>query len=344
VQEVRQVQPPKLVILAPNWLGDAVMALPLIRDLHRAWPLTAITVAARSSVAPLYSMVCAVHDTLVLEGSGGRQSIVNAAANASRLAAGGFDAALLLPNSFLAAWLAWRANVPERWGIARDLRGRLLTRAIPRPRRYGHQVEYYKSIGAALGLASVDAHAGIDVPESVMQRGRALIAESGIADGARFVVIAPGAAYGRAKQWPVDRFGELCRLLAGQGLPTVAVGAKGDASSCRDVARQAPLVDLCGRTDLPTLAAIMASAAAVVSNDSGAMHLAAAVGARVVAVFGPTDDQKTSPLPGSSTAPPATVITAKVWCRPCMLRECPIDHRCMTRITAPQVLAAVTQL
>jgi heptosyltransferase-2 len=329
------------VILAPNWLGDAVMALPLIGALHRAWPLTEIVVAARASVAPLYSMVPAARETLVLEGSGGRHAVAYAGANASRLASGGFDAALLLPNSFLAAWLAWRAKVPERWGIARDLRTRLLTRPIPRPRRYGHQVEYYNSIGAALDIASDAAFASIDVPASAVQRGRGLLDASGV--GTPYAVIAPGAAYGSAKQWPVDRFAELCRLLGDKGIRTVAVGAKGDAPACRDVARLAPVVDLCGQTDVPTLAAIMAAAAAVVTNDSGAMHLAAAVGARVFAVFGPTDDHKTAPLPAGPTAPAATILTTKVWCRPCMLRECPIDHRCMTRVTAAEVMAAVTR-
>ncbi len=318
------------------------MALPLVADLHRAWPLTEIVVAARAAVAPLYAMVPGVRDTLVLEGSGGRQAIASAPANATRLAAGGFDAALLLPNSFLAAWLAWRAGIPERWGIARDLRGRLLTRPLARPRRYGHQVEYYNSITASLEVAIGDSFAGIDIPSSSLTGARALLAENGVTEGTRCVVIAPGAAYGRAKQWPVERFGELCRLLAGAGLVTVAVGAKGDVSACQDVARVASVVNLCGRTDLATLAGVMASATAVVSNDSGAMHLAAAVGARVVAVFGPTDDQKTSPLPASARAPAATIIATSVWCRPCMLRECPIDHRCMTRITAAQVFAAVT--
>ena len=120
-------------MLAPNWLGDVVMALPLLADLKRAFAQTTFAVAARAAVAPLYSMVPLVDDVIVLEGRGGVNAVSSAKENARRLANGGFDTALLLPNSFLSAWMAVQAGIPERWGIARDLRARLLTTAIPRP-------------------------------------------------------------------------------------------------------------------------------------------------------------------------------------------------------------------
>jgi heptosyltransferase II len=157
-------------------------------------------------------------------------------------------------------------------------------------------------------------------------------------------VLAPGAAYGRAKQWPPERFAELTHLVARDRVTTVVVGSKGDIHACQEIARLAPVVDLAGRTDLPTLAALLCQARAVVSNDSGAMHLAAAAGARVTAVFGPTNEQKTSPLACGPEAPPPTVIVNDVWCRPCMLRECPIDHRCMTRISAARVHGTLSNL
>jgi heptosyltransferase-2 len=334
--------PRRLVVLAPNWLGDAVMALPLVNDLHRAWPATQIVVAARQSVAPLYSMVPAVSDTVVLEGKGGRAAIVHARANATRLAGGGFDAALVLPNSFLSAWLAWRADIPERWGIARDLRGKLLTRRLLRLRHYGHQAEYYQALASALDVPIGPSFAGILVPSAAHSAATALLRESGVAEATRFMVFAPGAAYGRAKQWLPERFAELATMLAARDIMAVLVGAKGDMSACREVSRLARVIDLSGRTDLATLAGVLSQTDAVVANDSGAMHLAAAVGARVTAVFGPTNDERTRPLPASASAPQPTIVTTDVWCRPCMLRECPIDHRCMTQITAARVLAAVT--
>src|SRR5687768_316247 len=127
--------PGRLVIVAPNWLGDAVMALPLVADIQRAWPSTAIAVAGRRAVVPLFEMVPGITHTVTLDGGGGLSAMRSWRANAARLGAGGFDAALLLPNSFLAAWTTAQAHIPERWGFARDLRGRLLTRVLPAPSR-----------------------------------------------------------------------------------------------------------------------------------------------------------------------------------------------------------------
>jgi heptosyltransferase-2 len=319
--------PRRLAVFAPNWLGDAVMALPLIADLRRAWPAAAIVMAARGSVAPLFELVPSVDAIITLTGR----------ADATRLASGDFDAALLLPNSFASAWLAKRAHIRERWGYARDLRGWLLTRAIPRPRRYGHQAEYYQGLGQALGVPSGSPFAEIHVSPAARAAAAALLNEHGAAAGRAYVVFAPGAAYGRAKQWPPARFAELARYFAADQLATVLVGAKGDIAACNDVARQSPAINLAGRTDLATLAGLFAESKAVIANDSGAMHLAAAAGVPVTAIFGPTDDAKTSPLRAAADAPAPAIVATDVWCRPCMLRECPIDHRCMTRITAERV-------
>jgi heptosyltransferase-2 len=340
------VEPPaRLVVLAPNWLGDAVMALPLVADLRRAWPDTHLTIAARAAVAPLFAMVPDVSDVIVFKGGGGRGALSAWRENVRLLQAGDFDAALLLPNSFLAAWLAARARIAERWGFARDLRGPLLTRTIPRPAATAHQADYYAALARGLAISSGDRLARIAVAGEATARARTLLADTGVTDGQRFVVFAPGAAYGRAKQWPPERFAELSAMCARDGMTTVLVGAKNDTDACRRIAAGitpgATPVDLSGRTDLATLAGVLSLSEAVVSNDSGAMHLAAAAGARVVAVFGPTNERKTSPLKASVDAPEPQIVTSDVWCRPCMLRECPIDHRCMTRITARQVFDAV---
>jgi heptosyltransferase-2 len=334
-------------MLAPNWLGDAVMALPLLADLQRAWPETEIAVAARRSVATLFEMAPHISQTVEFE-SGQRWRMLPALKrNAHLLAACGFDAALLLPNSFQAAWVASRAGIPERWGYARDLRGRLLTRALPRPRGDVHQAEYYQALAGGLGIATGDRYATLEVSEDDRRRARALVAEAGVEDVTSVVAFAPGAAYGRAKQWPPQTFSELAALLIDRGFAVALVGAGADASACRDVRDRAPasmrprIVDLSGRTDLTALAALLAQSRAVVANDSGAMHLAAAVGSRVVALFGPTNERQTSPLRAGPEAPAPIVLSTNVWCRPCMLRECPIDHRCMTGITADTVLEAI---
>jgi heptosyltransferase-2 len=330
--------PERLVVVAPNWLGDAVMALPLIADLHRGWPDAHLTVAARGAVAALFDMVDEVDDVVRLAGGGGLAAVMSAGANARTLGAGHFDAALLLPNSFVSAWTASRALIPARWGFRADWRGTLLTHAMKRPPKRVHQAEYYQTLAAELGLVPGDTVAHVTVPEEGVARAQALLSEHRVmARG--FVAMAPGAAYGRAKQWLPERFAELARRLAAErDLRTVLLGTTSDAAVCRAIAARAPAaIDLAGRTDLPALAGVLAQANAVVANDSGAMHLAAAVGARVIAVFGATNEHKTAPLAAAATAPRATIVVNNVWCRPCMLRECPIDHRCMTGIAAGTV-------
>ena len=157
----------------------------------------------------------------------------------------------------------------------------------------------------------------------------------GITEDTPFVVFAPGAAYGRAKQWLPSRFADLARLLSADGIKTALVGAKGDLASCAEVARAAEVTNLAGKTDLTTLAAVLSRSRAAVTNDSGAMHLAAAAGVPVTALFGPTNERATAPIGNHD------VLLKPVFCRPCMLRECPIDHRCMKRISSDEVFATV---
>jgi len=336
----------RLVILAPNWLGDAVMALPAIADVRRAAPAASISVAARASVAPLFALVPAVDDTLVL----GDDEV-------GALASKRFDTALLLPNSTRAAIVTRRAGVPERWGYRTGWRGSLLTRAIPAPRRI-HQIEYYQHLVRALGFPNDPVEPSVTVSAVARDAGRSLLMESGWDGRTPLVALAPGAAYGGAKRWPAEYFAELAAGLAGDGVPCVIVGTAADGADLRGrvifrvgtAKNHLSPLDLVGRTDIPTLAGVFANCRALVTNDSGAMHLAAAIGISVTALFGPTDERATSPrlhlrprpLPPS---PPAgtevvTILTHPIWCRPCLLRECPLDHRCMRGIDVATVLEA----
>jgi len=345
----------RLVILAPNWLGDAVMALPAIADVRREWPRADITVAARPAVAPLFRIVPGIND-------------VNDVVDVEHLD-DGFDAALLLPNSFRSALLARRAGIPERWGYRTQWRAPLLTRAIE-PTKSLHQVECYQYLVHALGVPNGPIEPRLVVPQAMRDVGARLLAEVGCDRPAPLVALAPGAAYGGAKRWPPESFAELAHALASDGVECVMVGTAADASTASDVARafhpstssgcpepveaqaraaagdpervalrDVALRSLVGKTDLPTLAGVLANCRALVTNDSGAMHLAAACGVAVTAVFGPTDERATRPLGDAHT-----VITHPVWCRPCMLRECPIDHRCMRAVAAADVAAATRRV
>jgi heptosyltransferase-2 len=308
----------RLVILAPNWLGDAVMALPAVADVRRAHADAHITIAARPSVAPLYALVEGVDSMLTLS---------------SGASLAGFDAALLLPNAFHAALAVWRARVPERWGYRADGRRLLLTRSVDRPPRPVHQVEYYRHLVAALGFANGSPEPRVRVTDAVRAAGADLLHSAGWDGRTPLVALAPGAAYGGAKRWPSQYFAELAADLARDGMQTVTIGSAADAASSAGVRAT---FDLIARTDLPTLAGVLVHARTLVTNDSGAMHLAAAAGVPVTAVFGPTRDRETRPL-GNGHA----VLTNEVWCRPCMLRECPLDHRCMRGVAPASVAASV---
>jgi heptosyltransferase-2 len=187
------------------------------------------------------------------------------------------------------------------------------------------------------------------VSDRVAARARELLVSCGWQPEAPLVGIAPGAAYGHAKRWPPVHYAAAMRALAADGVQLVVVGSAGDVDSVREIeqalANDSPRIawiDLAGRTDLSTLIGVLASCRALVSNDSGAMHLAAAIGVPVTAMFGPTDERATSPLPiGGGPAHAHAVLATDVRCRPCMLRECPIDHRCMTRILPEEVVVQV---
>lgn len=337
----------RLVVLAPNWLGDAVMALPALADVRRHFASVELTVAARPSVAPLYGMVSGVDRVITLPGGGGWRAWTGWRADVEALTAGAFDTAILLPNSYAAARIASKAGVAERWGYATDRRGGLLTRAIPTPAGDLHMRAYYQALTMALGIPEGPPYAEVRPDRAKAQQ---LLRDIGLDLDEPFVVFAPGAAYGRAKQWLPERYAELAGLVINErGWSVLMVGTAADRSACEDIRRRLPaggtrinrLIDFCGKSDLPTLAGILGEAHAVVSNDSGAMHLAGAVGTKVVAVFGPTRERQTSPLSSGPAAPAPVVMTHDVFCRPCMLRECPIDHRCMRRIAARDVFAAI---
>ena len=313
-----------LVIFAPNWLGDAVMALPAIADVSRAASDARIAVAAQVSIAPLFTLVEGVTEVVSVAAVGGRS----------------FDTALLLPNSFHAAFVAWRAGIPERWGYGTELRGPLLTRAVATPAR-GHQASSYQHLVQALGFPGGPPQPRLQAGADRRRAGAELLRAKGWDEKRPLVALAPGAAYGSAKRWPAESFGAVAAGLARDGVGVVLIGSAGDVRAGVDVEHVSKesfsAMNLIGRTDLPTLAGVLANCRALVTNDSGAMHFAAALGVPVTAMFGPTNEHETRPL--GTVAP--VVLTHDVWCRPCMLRECPIDHRCMRGITVDGVLSSV---
>jgi len=338
------------MVFSPNWLGDAVMALPAVSDIRRHQPTRRLVVAARPGVAGLWKIVAGVDDVVVIPRARGAARWRTLGENAGALRLAAADTAVLLPNSLQTALMARRAGIPERWGYRGNFRGWLLTRAVTRPRGRVHQTDYYRRLVAALGVANSERVPRLEVPAAVVEGARGMLAAAGWTPGTRLLGIAPGAAYGGAKRWPPERFAAVAADLARtHGLVPVLVGSEADrAATCAIEAELGKIggagsrpgvIGLAGQTDVPQLAGVLSLCAAFVSNDSGAMHLAAAVGAPVVALFGPTDERVTAPV-----APGARVLTAEAWCRPCLLRECPLDHRCMNGIDARTVAVAAGEL
>jgi heptosyltransferase-2 len=313
----------RIIIGAPNWLGDAVMALPAIRDVRRHFADAQVVVAARPSVAMLFRAVPGVDEIAEPGKVGG-------------------DVGILFPNSFRSAWQLKRAGVPERWGYRSDLRGMLLTKAIKRPRKKVHFGEYYQQLVQQLGIDTGPLTPQLVVPEAKVRAAAALLAQHGWTPGQPLVAIAPGAAFGHAKRWPPGRFATLASMLrtelSGLSAVCVLVGRSED----RDGSDRVEGIDLVGQTDLLMLMGVLSHCRALVANDSGALHLAAALGVPVTGIYGPTDERYSLPLSSfESPGDRVRAISHDVFCRPCGLRDCPIDHRCMKRITPEQVFQVV---
>ena len=336
--------PSRLVVRLPNWLGDAVMAIPALVAVRSAFPQTHLALAGEPSVLPVFEEESDVRPQELLT--------ISKATGRGVLGDGRFDAVLLLTNSFRSAWVARQSGIRERWGYAAGARGPLLTRKARRPRETVHQSEYYLRLVQGLGIendgvaqpfrAASHQLPQLSVTDATRLRAARLFEQLGILPDTPLVGFAPGAAYGHAKRYPPERVAHIIERLARErGVRAVLVGAGGDREAGRAIESTLPsntgVVNLIGRTDLRLLMGVIRACRAFVSNDSGAMHLAAALGVPVTAIFGPTNERATAPLGDHD------VILRQVFCRPCMLRECPIDHRCMKRISEEDVYGAVTR-
>lgn len=314
----------RIVVRAPNWIGDVVLSLGAVRDLRRNFPAARIEVLARPWVSDLYG---AVREVDAVRPSAG----VRADARSLR---GSFDAAVLLPNSFASAFAVWRAGIPHRWGYATDGRSLLLTRAgrVPPQVRGRSQVYYYRAMLAAVGLTvSASPDSSLSCPPEWSRRADVLLGDG------PWIGLNPGAFYGTAKRWVPERYAAVGDTLARRtGSRVAIVGGAAERDLGESIARgmREPARVLCGETSLADLAGVLSRLRLLVTNDSGPMHVAAALGVPVVAIFGPTDERETGPVGDAHR-----IVREPVHCSPCMLRECPIDHRCMTRIGADRVIA-----
>jgi len=295
-----------------------------LRDLRRNLPEARIEVLARPWVADLYRAVSEIDG--VRSCPSFREGVA---------AARGFDAAILLPNSFASALMVWLAGVPERWGYARDGRGALLTRRarVPRQVRGESEAFYYRALIAGVGLkVAASPDLSLACGATWRTRGAELLGERG-----PWIGLSPGAAFGSAKRWPAERYAAVGDALAVEQDARVAIlGSAAERATGEWMAKRMlhPARVLCGDTSLADLIGVLANLKLLVTNDSGPMHVAAALGIPVLAIFGPTDWRETAPRGRD-----CRLVREPVPCAPCKLRECPIDHRCMEGVSVARVLS-----
>jgi len=334
----------KILVRATNWVGDAVMSIPALEAIRGRWPGAEIAILGRAWVADLYRGQGFADRLLVLDHGGQHRGARGIERLASALRRERFDVAVLLQNAFEAAWIAWRAGIPERIGYARDARKFLLTRAVEVPRQGelpAHESYYYLELLRRAGwierLGTVEA-IQLRVDAATRERAESTLRRAGARGGAFRVVLAPGAAYGSAKCWLPERYAALAdRLIAEGDADVVLSGTAAERAVAQQIAvgmQHRPIV-LAGETPIGELPAVLSLCHLFIGNDSGAMHVAAAVGLPVVGIFGPTDPAGTAPV-----TPRFQLVRETVSCSPCFLRHCPVDHRCMKRIEVDAVYAA----
>ena len=331
----------KVLIRATNWVGDAIMALPALQAVRERFADAHIAILALPYVAQIYEGQGIADELIIYDRKGehagmrGRERLV-AALKAKQL-----DTALLLQNAFDAAWISWRAGIPQRIGYNRDGRGLLLTKAIPVPKageiptpEMFYYLELLRRAGWLESLPDLP-EISLRVTADQRERAEAKLCALGARAGVLRIAVGAGASYGSAKCWPPERFAQaLNHLRREQDADIVLFGTSSETevSAAIQAGLSRPALDLTGKTQVAELPALLSRCNAFLGNDSGAMHVAGAVGLPVVAVFGPTDPFGTAPV-----TPRCTIVQEKPYCSPCFLRRCPTDHRCMTAVTPEMV-------
>jgi heptosyltransferase-2 len=331
----------RIVVRGTNWVGDAVMTVPALREIRRLFPASHITLATRSWAEGLFADAEFIDDLMVHEGSGLR-SVIHQVREWRRRS---FDLAILLPNSLETALVASLAGVPVRAGYATDGRQRLLTHPLdlPESRSSHHEVFYYLNIIARLewlmkreqSFLNSQPDASLEVSEGRKLAARGLLRTIGIREGRRLIALCPGSINSRAKRWPAERYAALAdRFIDEYGAEVLLIGSTAEEEVSLEVSRRMrnkPLI-LTGRTELKELVAVLSLVDLLVTNDTGPAHIAAALGRPTLVIFGPTNPLTTRPF-----SPFAEIVRQPPDCAPCMLRDCPIDHRCMTAISPDEV-------
>lgn len=330
-----------IIIRMPNWLGDLVMATPVLANLRTKWPEAKITAMCQSNVAGLLKNDPHVNEIFSFTRPSGWIKRDQHRDVMRTIRHGDYDLGVLLTNSFSSAWTFWRAGIPRRIGYVGHYRKLLLTDPVPYPAAIENQhlVLTYQQMLKPLGIDPSDYPPTLYVSSEEHKNAQELLKQQGIEFGDFLIGVNPGAAFGSAKCWLPDRFKAVTNhLLSHPKIKIIFFGDAAGASLVNEICAGFPperVVNFAGKTNLRQLIALIQMSQVFLTNDSGPMHIAAALGTPLVALFGSTSDVKTGPYNIGK------VIHKHAACSPCYQRTCPIDFRCMRSITADEVITEI---
>lgn len=329
----------KILIRGTNWIGDAVMTLPAIASIRKSFPSAEIHILAKPWVAEVYKLCPDIDRIFLFKEPGEHEGVAGKFKLASALRRERFDLAIYLQNAIEAAILGWLARIPLRAGYNSDCRGFLLTHSVPRTKEIKsvYQVDYYLNMVMSLGCKPVSKDISLSA-ENVAEKAERSLKERGLSEVPVLVGLAPGAMYGPAKMWFPRRFGAVAKGLEGIfNSRAMIFGSKGDREVAQTVqeAMGGTAVNIAGQTDLSEAIALISRCSIFITNDSGLMHVAGALGVPTLAIYGSTNPV-TTPPPGKNSV----IIRKEVPCSPCLRKVCPTDFRCMEDISAAEVIEA----
>ncbi len=338
----------KILVRGTNWVGDAVMSIPALRHLRRLFPDALMTLYTRSWAEGIFRDAALFDEIITFDKT--RSKIKDALKQSNELKKHGFDLAVLFPNSFETALVAKMSKIPRRFGYSKEGRSFLLTDSIEIPpwKNERHEVFYYLNLVGAIEREyfgkqpNFENAPRIDLKVSAERRAEArlFLEENGVDLSKKTVALGVGSTNSRAKRWQPESYAKLNDLLQNeQNANVILVGAPDELEISAEVfakSEKKPII-LTGKTNLAQIVAVLSEIELLVSNDMGLAHIAPAVGTKTLVIFGPTNEKTTQPI-GSE------IIRKRVECAPCMLRDCPIDHRCLTRISAAEVFEKAKKL
>jgi len=334
-------KPGKILIRSTNWIGDAIMTTPAVRTIRRNYPDADITLLALPWVADVFAACPHIDHLFIYDKKGRHQGLKGKLRLAADLRAHRFDMTILLQNAFEAALITTLARIPARAGYTTDGRGLLLTHGVRKHPDIGkkHQVHYYQEMLEGLGMQPGPDPLELFLEPDAVQEADKLLQQAMQGRAVSVIGLNPGAAYGPAKRWPAAKYGSLAAKLAAATDGLILVfGTEADQQAAAEISAAAGgrVLDLTGKTSLDLALACIDRCHVFVTNDSGLMHVAAALNTPLVAIFGSTDHIATGPY-----SEQATIIRNHLDCSPCMKTHCPKEHfQCMEQITVAEVAEA----